>query len=509
MPKIRVVGGIALIAATAVGCGMITASPGAEGPIPSEPTMINYVDPAQVSGLNVRTLAEGDPDARHMHVVYPSLVDAPRFNDKLRQTVTENINRFIESSVSARNAGNPRDPTDGGVAGILPPPELNVDWQLAAVSPEAVGVRLRIGESSGSIWSESRTTLWYDRTDKQALDSSGLLKDQAALNTLAGLVKAGLAQRGPETTPASVRPDPKMFDSLGFNPRGELVVEFDDRQVAPEALGRVAVALPREKVAGLLSAAGLRAQRAAAVAPIPPPPSKETLEEANEIKPQAASSLAGSVNCAKVKCVALTYEDGPGPDTGRLLDIFADHDARATFFCVGSNASVHPELLQRMRNEGHLVANQTWSHRDLTAVSSTDITDQLVRTQIEITEATGQVPTLMRPPYNATNNEVASIAGKLGLAVIRWTVNTKDEQVPDSRTIVDRTISEAKPGAIILMHDVHPSTVDATPEILRRLTAEGYSFVTVPELYGSRGVQPGRTYDSEVTSLTLDKQAMP
>jgi peptidoglycan/xylan/chitin deacetylase (PgdA/CDA1 family) len=469
--------------------------------------MIDYVDPARVSGLNAQTISEDDPDARHVHIVYPSLVDAPRFNDKLRQTVTENLNRFTESSVPVRNS---RDPGDVGATGVLPAPELNVDWQLAAVSAEAVGVRLRIGESTGSsTWSESRTTLWYDRTDKRALDSTGLLKDQAALNTLAGLVKIGLARLGPETNPSSVRPDPKMFDSLGFNPRGELVVEFDDRQVAPEALGRVAVALPRAQVAGLLSAAGLRAQRAAAVVPAPAPPAKESLEEASTAKPQAESSLTGSVDCAKAKCVALTYDDGPGPGTGRLLDIFDDHDARATFFCNGSNASVHPELLQRMRNEGHLVANHTWSHRDLTAMSSTNIADQLVRTQHEITEAIGQVPTLMRPPYNATNNEVASIAGKLGLAVIRWTVDSRDERDSAPRVIADRIVSEAKPGAIILMHDVHASTVDATPEILRRLTAEGYSFVTVPELYGSRGVQPGRTYDSASASLALGKQAMP
>jgi peptidoglycan/xylan/chitin deacetylase (PgdA/CDA1 family) len=509
MPKILAVGGIALIAATAVGCGMTTASPNVEGPIPSEPTMIDYVDPAHVSGLSVQTLSEGDPNARHVHVVYPSLADAPRFNEMLRRTVTEELNRFTESSVSARD---PKNPGDNGATGALPAPEFNVDWQLAAVSSEAVGVRLRIGESTGAGWSESRTTLWYDRTDKRALDSTGLLKNQAALNTLAGLVKTGLAQQGPETNPSSVRPDPKMFDSLGFNPHGELVVEFDDRQVAPEALGRVAVALPRAKVEGLLSATGIRAQRAAAgpaVVPTPTPPSKESLNEASMAKPQAESSMTGSVNCAKTKCVALTYDDGPGPETGRLLDILADHNARATFFCLGSNASAHPELLQRMRNEGHLVANHTWSHRDLTAMSSTKITDQLVRTQREITQSIGQVPTLMRPPYGATDTQVASIAGTLGLAVVRWNVDTQDERDSDPRVIADRTVSQAKPGAIILMHDVHDATVDATPEILRRLTAKGYTFVTVPELYGSRGAQPGRTYDSGSTSPALDKQAMP
>lgn len=77
MPKARVLGGIALIAVAVAGCGINSTSPGVEGPIPSEPTLIDYVDPSQVSGLSTQTMSEGDLDARHVHVVYPSLADAP------------------------------------------------------------------------------------------------------------------------------------------------------------------------------------------------------------------------------------------------------------------------------------------------------------------------------------------------------------------------------------------------------------------------------------------------
>ncbi|MDP9847180.1 polysaccharide deacetylase family protein [Streptosporangium lutulentum] len=498
MPKTRIAGGIALVAATAVGCGVTTASH-EESPLPSEPTMIDYVDPSRVFGLSTQTMSDDDPDARHVHAVYPTLTDAPRLNERLRRKVAEELDRFT---------GSTAEPPGG----TPPAPEFNVDWQLSAVSPEVIGVRLRIGTSTGSRWSESRTTIWYDRTDKRALDSTGLLKDPAALNTLTGLVRSRLAQRSPETDPSSVRPDPKMFDSLGFNPRGELVVEFDDRQVAPESLGRVAVALPRSQTEGLLSTAGLRARRAAlrpVTAPPPAPPSKEAVDATNAAEPPAASSLAGSVDCAKAKCVALTYEDGPGSLTGRLLDILTDHNARATFFCLGSNASVQPELLRRMSIEGHLVANQTWSHRDLTTMSPAMIADQLTGAQREIIQATGQAPTLMRPPYGATDSRVASVAGGLGLAVVRWNVDIRDERDSDPRAIADRVVSSAEPGAIVLLHDVHSATVDATPEILRRLTADGYSFVTVPELYGARGVQAGKTYDSGNAAPALDEQPMP
>ncbi|ACZ83685.1 polysaccharide deacetylase family protein [Streptosporangium roseum] len=468
--------------------------------------MINYVDPSRVQGLSVRTMNGGDTGDRRVHVTYPSIDDAPRLSEKIRRTVTERLDRFIR---------------DTSMNTALPHPEFNVDWQLAAASDQVVGVRLRTGESLGAGWSESRTTVWYDRVDRRALDSTALLRDGSALAELARIVRESLNDRGSPVDPRAVRPDAELFDSLSFNPHGELVVEFDDYQVSGGPLGRVAVAVPAAEVAPLLSATGLRAQRAAAgtARTSPPMGSDESIEAASTVKLPARSSKAGSVDCARVKCVALTYDDGPGPDTGRLLDILAGADARATFFSVGSNAAARPELLRRMRQEGHLVANHTWSHRDLTSLSTSRIADQIDRTQYTITQTIWQVPTLVRPPYGASSVQVASVARRLGLSVVRWSVDTEDRRDRDPGAIADRAVSRARPGAIVLMHDVHGATVDAAPEILRRLKEKGYTFVTVPELYGSRGMEPGRTYDSAASggssgksgSVTraLEKQALP
>ncbi|MFF5210369.1 polysaccharide deacetylase family protein [Streptosporangium sp. NPDC000396] len=486
MPKSWFAGGVALIAASAVSCG-VTASPVADALVPSEPTMINYVDPSWVHGLSTQTLSEGDSGDRHVHVVYPSVDDAPLLTEKLRRTVTERLDRFIR---------------DTSMNSAVRHPEFNVDWQLAAASDQVLGVRLRIGESIGSGWSDSFTTIWYDRMEKRSLDATDLLRDGSSLATLAQIVKEALVARGPEVDPYAIKPDARHFDSLVFNPHGDLVVEFDDYQVATKSLGRVAVAVPASDVEPLLSATGLRAQRAAMRKTDAPASmtSGESMAAATTDRPPARSSKAGSVDCAKAKCVALTYDDGPGPDTRRLLDILATQRARATFFTVGSNASAHPELLRRMRQEGHLVANHTWSHRDLTALPGSRVADQLTRAQRTIIQAIGQVPALMRPPYGASNAQVSSVAGKLGLSVVRWSVDTEDRLDPNPRAVADRAVSRAEPGAIILMHDVHGPTVDAAPEILRRLKKQGYTFVTVPELYGSNGMQPGRTYDSADSS---------
>ncbi|MGJ6967853.1 polysaccharide deacetylase family protein [Streptosporangium sp. G11] len=479
------------MAAMLTGCGIATASPHVKPLVPSEPTLINYVDPAMVHGLSTRSLNTGETAGRHVHAIYPAVAEAPLLTEKLRETVTERLDRFTRHDVPA---------------GAFPNPEFNVEWQLAAASPEVLGVRLRIGQSMGSGWSESRTTVWYDREHRRALDSPDLLRDGTALTTLTWLVRRELALRGPLVNPNALRPTPAMFDSIGFNPRGDLVVEFDDEQVGLGVAGRVAVAVPSSTAAPLLSATGLRARRAAVgTATLT---SQEDMLAARRDRPAARSYKAGGVDCAKAKCVALTYEDGPGPETGRLLNILGAYRARATFFVLGSNASARPELLRRMRDEGHLVANHSWSHRDLTVLPPAMLTDQLTRAQYAITQAIGQVPTLMRPPYGVTDVQVASIARRLGMSVVRWNVDVEDQRDSNPRTIARRAIAQVKPGSIVLMHAFRGATVDAAPEILRGLAAKGYTFVTVPELYGSRPMEPGRTYDSGAVSTVLEKQSV-
>ncbi|GHE36226.1 hypothetical protein GCM10017673_43480 [Streptosporangium violaceochromogenes] len=462
--------------------------------------MINYVDPARVSGLSVRTITGGDSGDRRVHIAYPFMAGAPLLNEKLRRTVTGWLDRFTRGTT-----GKPSTCGSGGPTGHLGDaplirPELNVDWQLSAASDQVIGVRLRVGESTGADWSQVRTTLWYDRVTGQALDSTGLLRDAPALAELAGLAGRKLAGTHAVGNPLAITPEAALFDSLAFNPRGDLVVEFDGHQVTSSP-DRVAVAVPAAEIRPLLSATGARAQRAATDPASAPPPTpvktaKETFGDAAAGGLPAESSQAGTVDCARARCVALTYDDGPGPGTRRLLDVLAAHRARATFFTSGGNASARPELLRRMMREGHLVANHTWSHRDLTSLPDGKVADQLSSAQYAITRVIGRPPGLMRPPYGAADGRIASIAGGMGLAVVRWSVDPEDGPPADPRIVADRAVARAERGSIILLHDVHASAVGATPEILRRLRERGYTFVTVPELYGTGGMRPGGIYDS-------------
>ncbi|RJL32847.1 polysaccharide deacetylase family protein [Bailinhaonella thermotolerans] len=209
--------------------------------------------------------------------------------------------------------------------------------------------------------------------------------------------------------------------------------------------------------------------------------------------PGQPSVPAPGVDCAKVKCVALTFDDGPGPYTNKLLGMLAKADARATFFMVGEMTGPRPGVMRRMVRDGHEVANHSWSHPNLARLSTAKVRRQLKRTQDSIARITGVRPTLMRPPYGATDKQVVKATKELGLAQIIWNVDTMDWRDRNSKVVSRRAIKKVRPGSIVLFHDIHRTTVNAIPKVLRELKKKGYHFVTVSELYGTR-LTPGKKY---------------
>ncbi|MCP2343723.1 polysaccharide deacetylase family protein [Actinomadura rupiterrae] len=206
-----------------------------------------------------------------------------------------------------------------------------------------------------------------------------------------------------------------------------------------------------------------------------------------------AAAPPRKINCAKVKCIALTFDDGPVSGTDKLLKILAKRHVRATFFLVGQNAKAHPDLVRKELAAGHEVGNHSYTHADLTRLSSAGIKSEITKTQTAIRKASGFTPHLLRPPYGSTNSRVAAVTKRLGMPQIIWAVDPLDWRDRNSATVERRVIKAARPGYIVLMHDIHPTTVNAVPTILSRLAAKGYVFVTVSELFG-RPLKPGKTY---------------
>lgn len=203
----------------------------------------------------------------------------------------------------------------------------------------------------------------------------------------------------------------------------------------------------------------------------------------------------GEVDCAEATCVALTFDSSPGEYTAELLDILAAEEVPATFFLLGKGQiEEYPELVTRIADEGHEVANHTWNHPRLTELEPDEIREELERTQEAILELTGEEPTLMRPPQGRTNNQVSEISEELGLAQILWSVTAKDYQTDDPDVIHERVMDQVERDGIILLHDIYDGTVPAVPAIIADLKAEGYTFVTVPQLFAPGVAEPGEIY---------------
>jgi peptidoglycan/xylan/chitin deacetylase (PgdA/CDA1 family) len=199
-------------------------------------------------------------------------------------------------------------------------------------------------------------------------------------------------------------------------------------------------------------------------------------------------------DCRVHRCVALTFDDGPVPGTARLLDILRIRGVRATFFVLGSQVAAHPGLLQREFAEGHEIGNHSYTHADLCHLPGAGARAEMGRTQQAVRRVTGRTPVLFRPPYGATDARVAAVARRNHLAQIMWAVDPLDWRDRDPALIERRVVRGTRRGSIILLHDIHPTTVSAVPGIIGTLNRRGYVFVTVSELYGGRRLAPGREY---------------
>lgn len=194
--------------------------------------------------------------------------------------------------------------------------------------------------------------------------------------------------------------------------------------------------------------------------------------------------------------VALTFDDGPHPrNTPELLDILGAHGARATFYVIGQQVRRFPEIARRIVAEGHELGNHTWDHPTLSAMGEHSILSQIDRTQDMIAQTTGHLPISIRPPYGAIQpRQSRMILSQRALPTILWSVDPQDWRRPGASVVAQRMLQGARPGGILLAHDIHAATVRAIPEVLVGLTRQGLTAVSVSELMGLGrwGPQRGR-----------------
>jgi peptidoglycan-N-acetylglucosamine deacetylase len=188
---------------------------------------------------------------------------------------------------------------------------------------------------------------------------------------------------------------------------------------------------------------------------------------------------------AQTRSVALTFDDGPGPYTQRILDTLQRQHVKATFFVLGNQLSEFPFPLQRAVAEGHAIGDHTWNHADLATLAPKDVRREIDDQATALQQVGIPRPRLFRPPYGAYTDQTLRIAARRKMLTVLWSVESSDYKAADPRSMAADVLAHVEPGAIILMHDGGGNrtiTSHALPLIIRGLKRQQYRMVTVPQL---------------------------
>jgi peptidoglycan/xylan/chitin deacetylase (PgdA/CDA1 family) len=191
------------------------------------------------------------------------------------------------------------------------------------------------------------------------------------------------------------------------------------------------------------------------------------------------------------KQLALTYDDGPNdPHTLRLLDVLTKHNVRATFFLIGRFAQQRPDIVREVAKAGHVIGNHTFNHPQLIFRTRAQARDEILQCRRAIQDAIGEHSNLFRPPYGGRRPATLRVARELGLEPVMWNVTGYDWNAPSAEDVERKVTARVRGGNVILLHDGghlkigtdRSSTIKATDQLIVKYKAEGYEFVTVPEM---------------------------
>lgn len=187
-----------------------------------------------------------------------------------------------------------------------------------------------------------------------------------------------------------------------------------------------------------------------------------------------ANYFIKSINSGKKKSIALTFDDGPDPKTTpKILDILKEKNIKATFFVIGKKAEKYPDLLRRIDEEGHIIANHSYSHNYLIAFFSTSrLIKDLRRCNETVFETLGKTPAFFRPPFGVTNPRYRKALKTTGLQSVGWSLRSMDTRATSKYKLIDTVISKLKRGDIVLLHDNLTVTAAALEDIIEHIVTK-------------------------------------
>ena len=408
--------------------------------------------------------------------------DNKREKVSIEYPITENekINRLISESIDKID----RDFQNTVLLATVfdKPMTETISYQVTHNTSEALSIVVNIKQDMNGAHPASMTQFWtFDKKSGEVVSLADFTEQSdeaaeaiisAAKNSISQTIKQ---RQQPEIGLNEIINKEALSNFIITNNGNALAWPLGQASLLPSSYGELTITVPISFVSKYLQNPTARK-----FANIPKPAEKP------KPAPIAPTSIVAN------KTIALTFDDGPGPYTEKLLDILDKYDAKATFFLIGSKVSARANTLRRMQSRGHQLGNHSWSHPELNKVSAEQLASEIDQTNNVIKQAVGTKPNTIRPPYGAFNRAVLEQFRQRGMSAVVWSVDTRDWADRNSEIVCSRAVAGARNGAVILMHDIHQTSVNAVPCILDSLKQQGYSFVTVQNLIGD--MTPGAVY---------------
>ena len=398
-------------------------------------------------------------------------------NNKINKTIAQIINRddrdfrYIATNVLSFNQ----------------PMTETISYQITHNNSAALSIIVNIKQDIHGAHPVSLTHFWtFDKKSGEVISLSDLTEqsEKAAEEIVAAArnnIKETIKQRQQAELDLSETITQETLSNFIITDGGNSIAwPIGQASLLPSAYGEMTIKVPIDAVAKYLQNPTARK-----LANIPKPPEPKP-------EPKPAPAVPAPAPTTGNKVIALTFDDGPGPYTAHLLDVLDQYGAKATFFLIGSKVSSQANVVRSIHARGHQLGNHSWSHPELPKLPVDQIAGEIDRTNDAIKQATSVTPAILRPPYGAVNGVVLEQLRLRGMSSILWSVDTRDWADRNSDIVCSRAVAGARPGAIILMHDIHQTSVGAVPCILNALKQQGYSFVTVQGLLGN--TTPGVGY---------------
>lgn len=403
--------------------------------------------------------------------------DNKREKVSIEYPITENekINRLISESIDKID----RDFQNTVLLATVfdKPMTETIGYQVTHNTSEALSIVINIKQDMNGAHPASMTQFWtFDKKSGEVVGLADFTEqsDEAA-EAIISAAKDNISQiikqrQQPEIDLNEIINKEALSNFIITNNGNSLAWPLGQASLLPSSYGELTITVPISSVSKYLQNPTARK-----LANIPKPP---------EPKPAPAPAPAAPTPAPTTgnKVIALTFDDGPGPYTAHLLDILDQYGAKATFFLIGSKVSGQASVVRSIQARGHQLGNHSWSHPELPKLSVDQIAGEIDRTNEAIRQATGVKPSILRPPYGAVNGVVLEQLRLRNMSSILWSVDTRDWADRNSQIVCSRAVAGARPGAVILMHDIHQTSVNAVPCILSSLKQQGYSFVTIQQL---------------------------